>query len=234
MKGDSRINEWYVPKFGPMKFRLFIGLLFLPYTGMCVSFVIMGALLSPTTDVERLFVICLIYFMSLGIAAHIADNIGSKKIKPWGDVLSKKQSWIILISSLSVSYILGFYYIIFYTPLLLIIAILEGFFLFAYNFEIIKGFFHNDFWFSISWGLLPFMAGFIIQTNSITISSLLLSSIAFFLSYMEIRFSRPYKKFKRDRINIDKAKFYERCLKILSLGTIFSTLALLLIKIFVF
>jgi len=47
MKDDSRINEWYVPKFGPMKFRLFIGLLFLPYTGMCVSFVIMGALLSP-------------------------------------------------------------------------------------------------------------------------------------------------------------------------------------------
>jgi hypothetical protein len=234
MKDDSRINEWYVPKFGPMKFRLFIGLLFLPYTGMCVSFVILGALLSPNTNVERLFVICIIYFMSLGIAAHIADNIGSKKIKPWAEVLSKKQSWIILISSLSVSYILGFYYIIFYTPLLLIIAILEGFFLFAYNFEMIEGFFHNDFWFSVSWGLLPFMAGFIIQTNSITISSLLLSSVAFFLSYAEIRFSRPYKRFKRDRINLDKSMFYERCLKILSLGTIFSTLALLLIKIFIF
>jgi len=133
MKDDSRINEWYVPKFGPMKFRLFIGLLFLPYTGMCVSFVIMGALLSPITNVERLFVICLIYFISLGIAAHIADNIGSKKIKPWQEVLSKKQSWIILISSLSISYILGFYYIIYYTPLLFIIAVLEGFFLFAYT-----------------------------------------------------------------------------------------------------
>ena len=159
MKDDSRINEWYVPKFGPMKFRLFIGLLFLPYTGMCVSFVIMGALLSPITNVERLFVICIIYFMSLGIAAHIADNIGSKKIKPWQEVLSKKQSWILLISSLTISYILGFYYIIYYTPLLLIIAVLEGFFLFAYNFEMVQGFFHNDFWFSISWGILPFMAG---------------------------------------------------------------------------
>lgn len=180
LNDDSRINEWYVPKFGPMKFRLFIGLLFLPYTGMCVSFVIMGALLSPITNVERLFVICIIYFMSLGIAAHIADNIGSKKIKPWQEVLSKKQSWIILISCLSISYILGFYYIIYYTPLLLIIAVLEGFFLFAYNFEMAQGFFHNDFWFSISWGILPFMAGFIIQTNSITISSLLLSLIPFF------------------------------------------------------
>ena len=233
MKDDSRINEWYVPKFGPMKFRLFIGLLFLPYTGMCVSFVIMGALLSPITNVERLFVICIIYFMSLGIAAHIADNIGSKKIKPWQEVLSKKQSWILLISSLTISYILGFYYIIYYTPLLLIIAVLEGFFLFAYNFEMVQGFFHNDFWFSISWGILPFMAGFIIQTNSITISSLLLSLIPFFLSYMEIRLSRPYKKYKRDKTNINKSKFYERCLKILSLGTIFITLTLFLIKVFI-
>jgi hypothetical protein len=234
MNNDSRINEWYVPKFGPMKFRLFIGLLFLPYTGMCISFVIMGALLSPSTNVERLFVICIIYFISLGIAAHIADNIGSKKRTPWGEVLSKKQSWIILISSLSVSYILGFYYIIYYTPSLLIIAILEGFFLFAYNFEIVKGFFHNDFWFSVSWGILPFMAGFVIQTNSITLYPLLLSLVAFFLSFLEIRISRPYKKYKRDKTNVNKSKFYEKCLKMLSLGTIFSTLVLLLIKIFIF
>jgi hypothetical protein len=231
MNDNSRINEWYAPKFGPIKFRLFIGLLFLPYTGMCISFVVLGALLSPYTDFERLLVICTIYFMSLGIAAHIADNIGSKKIKPWGEVLSKKQSWIILISSLSVSYILGFYYIIYYTPLLLIIAILEGFFLFAYNFEILNGFFHNDFWFSLSWGSLPFMAGFIIQTNSITLSSLLLSLIPFFLSYMEIRLSRPYKKYKRDTIDLNMSKFYETRLKILSLGTIFCTILLLLIKI---
>ena len=31
----TRMNEWFVPKFGPTRFRVFVGLLFLPYTGMC-------------------------------------------------------------------------------------------------------------------------------------------------------------------------------------------------------
>jgi hypothetical protein len=231
MSKDSRINEWYVPKFGPLKFRLFVGLLFLPYTGMCVSFVILGGLLSPVVDFKRLFVICIIYFMSLGVAAHIADSIGSKKIKPWGDLFTKKQSWILMMSSLIFSYVLGFYYIIYFTPLLLIIAVLEGFFLFAYNFETFNGFFHTDFWFSISWGMLPFLGGFIIQTNSVTLLSLSSSLIALFLSYIEIKLSRPYKNYKRNQHNVDKVQTYEKYLKILSLGIISVTLVLLFLKI---
>ncbi|MGN6615325.1 MAG: hypothetical protein ACTHKC_09820 [Candidatus Nitrosocosmicus sp.] len=231
MSKDSRINEWYVPKFGPLKFRLFVGLLFLPYTGMCVSFVILGGLLSPVVDLKRLFVICMIYFMSLGVAAHIADSIGSKKIKPWGDLFTKKQSWILMMSSLIFSYALGFYYIIYFTPFLLIIAVLEGFFLFAYNFETFNGFFHTDFWFSISWGMLPFLGGFIIQTNSVTLLSLSSSLIALFLSYIEIKLSRPYKNYKRNQHNLDKVQTYEKYLKILSLGIISVTLVLLFLKI---
>ena len=234
MNNDSRINEWYVPKFGPLKFKIFIGLLFLPYTGMCLSFVVLGGLLNPNINFERLFAICIIYFMSLGVAAHIADNMGSKKIKPWGEVFSKKQSWLIIISSLFVSYSLGIYYIVYFTPLLLIVAILEGFFLFAYNFELFGGFFHTDFWFSFSWGVLPCLAGFVIQTNSITITSILVSSFTFILSYIEIKLSRPYKKYKRNDSNPSKAKSYEKYLKILSLGTIFVTLLLFFLKIFIF
>lgn len=234
MNNDSRINEWYVPKFGPVKFRIFIGMLFLPYTGMCVSFVVLGGLMADYVDIERLLAISVIYFVSLGIAAHLADNIGSKMIKPWGMLFSKKQSWILIMICLFFSYLLAFYYIIYFTPLLLIICILESFFLFAYNFEILNGFFHRDFWFSISWGMLPFVAGFVIQTNSIADFALLLSFIPFILSYLEIRLSRPYKTYKRKKINLEKTRLYEKCLKILSLGTIFSTTILFVLKIIVF
>jgi hypothetical protein len=234
MNDDSRINEWYVPKFGPKKFRIFIGLLFLPYTGMCVSFVILGGLLSPYTNIERLFVISIIYFISLGIAAHVADNIGSKRIKPWGNLFSKKQSWLIIILCLFFSYLLGSFFIFYYAPLLIIIGILESFFLFAYNFELFNGFFHKDFWFAVSWGMLPFIAGFVIQTNSITYLSFLISFIPFILSYIEIRISRPYKFYKRNKINLRKTNLYEKYLKILSLGTILSTLILFFLKILIF
>jgi len=36
----DRLSEWFVPKFGSRNFRLSIGILFLPYTGMGISFTI--------------------------------------------------------------------------------------------------------------------------------------------------------------------------------------------------
>lgn len=227
MYKDNRLNEWFVPKFGPRKFRLFCGMLFLPYTGMCISFVIWGNIIVNDYDYKRLGVIVLIYFLSLGIAAHIADNIGSKKIKPWGDFLDKKQSWIIIIICLVVSYVLGVYYALVHAPLLILLGIAESFFLFAYNFELFGGRFHNNFWFSISWGMLPFLAGFVIQTNFIHLLAISLSLIPFALSYMEIKISRIYKENKRNNILTEKTKSYENALKFLSLGSIILTIVLL-------
>lgn len=200
---------------------------------MCVSFVIWGNLISSNFDMERLLAISLIYFVSLGIAAHVADNLGSKKIKPWGNFLNKKQSWIIILTSLTFSYSLGLYYAIIYSPLLIIIGVIEGFFLFAYNFELFNGFFHRNFWFAISWGLVPFLAGYVIQSNTISLEVLMISLIPFGLSYLEIKISRNYKEFKRLRIDSKKICLYENLLKLISLGTIISTGILLFLTIFV-
>jgi hypothetical protein len=82
--------------------------------------------------------------------------------------------------------------------------------------------------------VLPFLAGFIIQTNSITNISLLTSIIPFILSYIEIRLSRPYKIYRKDKTKANRAKTYEKYLKILSLGTISGTVMLFSFKILVF
>jgi hypothetical protein len=229
-----RINEWFVPRFGPLKFRAFIGMLFLPYTGMCISFTIIGSMLSESIMWDRVLSIFIIYFLALGVSAHAADNLGSKKIKPWGNFFTTFELKLMVIGGLSVSYTLGIYYAITFAPLLLIIAILEGFFLFAYNFELFNGFFHNNFWFAVSWGSLPLLAGFVIQTNSISILSLFSSTIAFLVAYSEIRISRLYKELKRrprDIVdcNIKKLELY---LKILSLITISFAVILTICKYF--
>ena len=220
MNDDSRLNEWFVPKFGPQRFRMFCGMLFLPYTGMCISFVVWGSLMSGSPDYEKVAILVLIYFVALGIGAHVADNIGSKKIKPWGDLFTKKQSWIIILTCLGFSYGLGLYYALLYAPMLVIIGIIEGFFLFAYNFELFRGMFHKNYWFALSWGVLPFIAGFVMQTNTITLVSLFLSLIPFILSYIEIRISRLYKYNKRNNNKSLITYQYEVYLKLLSIGTI--------------
>jgi hypothetical protein len=228
MNEDTRLNEWFVPKFGPLRFRVFIGLLFLPYTGMCISFTIIGSMLSSSIVWERTGAIAVIYALALGVSAHTADSIGSKKAKPWGNYFSKMQLWLLITSSLVAAYSIGIYYMIIYVPLLWIVAILEGFFVFAYNFELFKGYFHNDFWFAVSWGVLPVMAGFIMQTNSIGVIPLAVSVIAGIISYVEIKISRPYKELKKITYDEYQIKSLETCLKIISLGTIaFATISII-------
>lgn len=233
-----RINEWFVPKFGSLKFRLFMGLLFLPYTGMCVSFTIIGSMLAPVIFWDRAGAIALIYFLALGIAAHALDSIGSKRVKPWGNYFSRKQLWILLITTLVAAYAIGIYYIILYVPLLLIIAIAGGFFVFAYNMEWFRGRFHTDGWFAFSWGTLPLLAGYIIQTNDVSLIAFAAAAATGLVSYLEIKTSRPYKELKRGNYDktmteeqvASKINHYENILKVLSVGTISVAVILLVLR----
>lgn len=232
MNESTRINEWFVPNFGPVKFRAFIGLLFLPYTGMCISFTIIGSMLSPTIYWDRVVAIFTIYFLALGISAHAADNLGSKKIKPWGNYFSKLELKIMVIVGLSIAYIIGIYYVITWVNLLLFIGIIEGFFLFAYNFELFRGVFHNNFWFALSWGSLPLLAGYIMQTNTISELPLILALFTFLVSFLEIRYSREYKEIKRKNRDNKKSRKLESRLKLLSASTISICIILVIYRIF--
>ncbi len=220
MNDDTRLKEWFVPKFGSVRFRAFVGMLFIPYTGMCISFVMIGCILPNVILWDRVVAIAVIYMLALGVSAHAADGLGSRDVKPWGRYFSNKQLWMLVIISLVMAYSIGIYYMIFYVPLLWIIAISEGFFVFAYNLELFNGYFHNDFWFAVSWGVLPLLAGFIIQTNSIDIMPVSLSVITGLVSYVEIKISRLYKDLKRLSQDEQREKRLEMWLKVISLGTI--------------
>jgi hypothetical protein len=221
----GRGGEWFVPKFGPAGFRTFVGLLFLPYTGMVLSFAALGSLLATHVFYERVLAIVLIYFFGLGIAAHALDALGSKGMKPWGTVFTKSQLWLMAILSLAVAYGMAAYYMLRFVPLLWIIAVLEGFFVFAYNLEWFGGKFHTDRWFAFSWGGLPVLAGYVMQTNSISVSALILAASMGLFSTVEIKASRPYKELKRRRSDLSEGEQallerYETLLKCITLGVI--------------
>ena len=230
-KNKTRINEWFVPKFGPTRFRVFVGLLFLPYTGMCASFAIIGSMLADEIALDRVAAIALIYALALGISAHAADSLGSKKAKPWGGYFTKVQLFTLMMATLAIAYAIGIYYIVFFAPLLSIIAMLEGFFLFTYNYEIWGSLFHNNFWFAFSWGSLPLLAGYIMQTNSISIIALTAAGLTGLASYAEIRMSRPYKQLKQSNSDSARTEKLERGLKAISLGTIAFAISMFVYRI---
>jgi hypothetical protein len=208
---------------------MIVGLLYLPYTGMCISFAVIGTLMANHVYWDRLVAIVAIYFLGLGISAHAADAMGSKA-KPWGSYFTKFQLRFLVIVPLSLAYGIGLYYIVFYTWLLGLIAIVEGFLLLAYNFEWFFGKFHNDFWFSLAWGAVPVLAGYVIQTGRIDALIISVSALAATASYAEIRLSRPYKKMKRELASDAVVIALERKLKILSVSTISIALILLMTR----
>ena len=223
--GDRR-TEWFVPSFGPLKLRLLIGLLFLPYTGMVLAYTVIGSMMADSVLWTRVCAIVVIYFLALGIGGHALDALGSKGLKPWGTVLSERGLLILAITSITCAYTIGIYYMVLYTPLLWLVAIPEGFFLLAYNLEWFHSRFHSDAWFALSWGSLPVLAGYILQTNQVSFAVLLVAASMGLLSLVEIKASRPYKKLKREAAaggttsERGQIRSLESILKSVSLGVI--------------
>ena len=230
--GDRR-TEWFVPSFGPLKFRISIGLLFLPYTGMVLAYTVIGSMLAAHIHWDRVCAIVVLYFLALGIGAHALDAWGSKGLKPWGRILSERRLLMLATTSVVAAYTIGIYYMVRYTPLLWLIAIPEGFFLLAYNLEWFHGRFHTDAWFGLSWGSLPVLAGYVIQTNQVSLAVLLVAAAMGLLSLVEIKASRPYKKMKCERAENattrerEEIRCLESILKSISVGTILLGVGLL-------
>ena len=226
---QDRTDEWFVPKFGSRNFRRTIGILFLPYTSIVICFAALGSL-SGQFEIERLAAICIIYFLALGVSAHLLDAIGGKT-KPWGD-LPKKKLWIISMSVLGVAFSIGMYYAFLDAPLLFVIGIVEGFFLFAYNLELFGGKFHNNASTIVSWAILPVFAGSAIQTNSITIEAIMICGISSIITYVLITTSRKYKHLKQNNGNYLEIRKCESVLKIITIGVLIGTLFVFVLKFF--
>jgi hypothetical protein len=193
--GDTRINEWYVPGFGPKKFRILVGLSFYPYSLMNASYVLIGSLLAPSVHYDRMLGMALVYLLAVGVAAHALDAMGPNK--PWGEFLSRRQLLWLAFGGLVPALAIGLYYALSAAPLLIPLGLGELFFLLAYNLELFGGRFHTDFWFAVSWGFLPVLAGFMVQTDSLSPASLAGGFFGLFTAFVEISASRPYKSLKR-------------------------------------
>lgn len=217
---QDRTSEWFVPKIGSRNFRVGIGMLFLPYTSIVTCFVVWGSISGPFV-LDRLAAICIMYFLAVGVSAHCFDAVCGKT-KPWG-ALPKKKILIIGVSSLGIVFAMGAYYTFLDSPLLFPIGVVEGFFLFAYNMELFGGRFHNNLSTVISWGVLPVFAGSVIQTNSISVETLLLSTVSAFVTYFLIITSRKYKELKRNEIDSYKIKNKETILKLITMFVIAGT-----------
>jgi hypothetical protein len=192
----TRANEWYVPRFGPRRFRLMVGLSFYPYTLMNAGYVLIGSLLAPAVRIDRMAGMAAVYLLAVGVAAHSLDALAPNK--PWGDFLTRRQLVALAATGLSISLGIGLFYSLTAAPFLIPLGLLELFFLLAYNLELLGGRFHTDLWFAFSWGFLPVLAGYVVQANTANLTALAGGLFGFSTAFVEINASRPYRALKRD------------------------------------
>jgi len=171
-----------------------VNLIHPPYTLWHLSYVVIGIGLSPIIHPDRSIVVVLAFFLGLGIGAHALDETMGNPLKTR---LSRHKLYLIGFSSLAAAVAIGAYYVVTLSLLLLPIIFAEVFFALAYNLEAFNKRFHNVLVFSISWGVLPFLTGYFVNSLSVSFGALLTSIAIGLLTYVQRTLSLQARSVRR-------------------------------------
>jgi len=171
-------------------------ILHLPYTAMNLSFLAMGFGIAGIHRWDVFAWITAAYFLGL-TAAHALDQLpgqGTTYVKH----LTPKDLSVIGAFSFIVAVTIGIKWMVTLGAWhLLWIIPLQTFFVVAYPYSrFAGGFFHNDFWFGLSFGFIPVMAGYYINTLTLTGWFLPWALVAALIAWMEITLSRYVRQIR--------------------------------------
>lgn len=171
---------------------------------MVLSYVLIGAALSPTLFVDRLAFTLLAYFLGLGFSAHALNELNARH---WGTSLSKIDLQVVFLLPLLGALSIGLYGVdVMYKvskgsllppSILSLFIVLETFFLFAYNTNYENGRFHNDIEFAFAWALLPFLTSYYVHSLAMPVGVVLVGLALAATGMIEINLSRWCKNFRR-------------------------------------
>jgi len=186
-------EAWF---FGEGKYRGYLDLLYLPYTSMVLSYVVIGAAIAPVMHFDRLAATLAAYFLGVGLSAHYLNEASTARA---GTKISRRKLLAISLLALSGALFIGVYYALTVSLPLFVFVFVETFFLFSYNVRsFMWGRFHNDFWFSLSWGSLPVLTSYFVNALTITPSGLVMSVVAGLTAGIQARLSRWLKDWRRN------------------------------------
>jgi hypothetical protein len=218
-------------------------LLHLPYTLMAICFVLVGLSLNKPINWTVALVLCVAYFLGLGITAHCLDQIpgmGTVYVK----YLREGELILIGLTALTWAIAIGLWLIVFQGIwILLPFMIVQTFFAFAYPMaRLFNGYFHTDSWFAVGFGMVPFLTGYAVGFSTAGTPLTFLTGfiipgqvavICFWVSGMEILMSRFVRRERALSPIIHKSdqgwQRVETALKLLCLTVYFSTIVLLLL-----
>jgi len=174
--------------------RDYITLLHPPYTLWHLSYVVLGAALSPTVRYDRLGATLLAFFLAVGVSAHALDELNGR---PLQTRIPRPALIGLGISGLAGAIVIGVIGVVFASPWLLAFVAFGAFIAPAYSLEWFRGRFHSDFWFAFAWGVFPFLAAYYASAERFGLSALVGATAVFALSLAQRTLSRRVRALRR-------------------------------------
>jgi hypothetical protein len=176
-------------------------MLHLPYTSMVLSFVVVGAAISPKFSWFVLLGALAAYFAGLGIGAHFLDQLpgmGSRYVRHW----PSWALWAAGLAGVTVGVVIGIVgAFVLREPGLLILVVVQGICALGYPLApVFRGLLHRDSVFAVSWGSLPCLTSFYAQSGNISAEVVLLAIAFAAVAVLEIRVSRTSREQRRPRV----------------------------------
>lgn len=172
----------------------YLNLLHLPYTGWHLSYIVLGAALAPTIQLDKLLATLLGFFLAVGIAAHAFDELNGR---PLNTTIPRPVLAALAAVSLGGAVALGIISGLTGTIWTFPFVAFGGFIVIAYNLELWKGRFHSDIWFAAAWGAFPAITSYWVQAETLTAASCLLALGCFAFSLSQRTLSTEVRNIRR-------------------------------------
>ena len=190
--------EWYVPGFGPRKFRLLMGLLSLPHTVMMLAFTTIGAMAAPKLDWSVLGAVALVLGLGLGIAARLFEAVSGRSDQAAGLV---RPVWLkaAAFASAGAALVFAFRLCESTSPAFGVVIAAECLLVAACARNWFGGVFRTETWRAVSWGLLPVISGYVVQAQALTLQVCALGAAMCLFSRVVIKAGHGYAEIKQGR-----------------------------------
>jgi hypothetical protein len=178
----------------PGSWRDYVTLLHPPYTLWHLSYVVIGAGLSPHFPVGRVGLTVVAFFLALGIGAHALDELNGR---PLQTRIPTEVLVGLAACSIAGALAIGLAVAVSHNLWLLPFIAFGGFIVCAYNLELFGGRFHNGFWLALAWGAFPVLTGYFAAANRIAGEAVLAAAFAALLTRAQQTLSTPVRQIRR-------------------------------------
>lgn len=203
---------WYALRRG--RLRDWVTVLHPPYTLWHLSYVALGAALAPHFHTDRLVAALIAFFLALGIAAHVLDELRGR---PLGTEIPRPALIGAAVVSLAGAVGIGIAAAVAWGAGLLAFVAVGALLVPAYNLEWFGGRIHTDWGFALAWGAFPVLTGYFVEAQAIRVEAVIAAVYATAASLMQRTLSTTARRARRMHGAPEEAAAAERALR---LGTV--------------